>query len=127
MDQPSLDQVRAELAEIHEELLRLPADDYARRSRLRERQQELRQLSSELIKGMPLHDREVLEAAFERLREVRDRLLEQHLSYASTSVGDAGVESEFTAAINKAMDAGLGVDEIEARLKEILEQLKSSG
>ncbi|MFQ5524184.1 MAG: hypothetical protein ACE5F5_11510 [Acidimicrobiia bacterium] len=127
MEQPTLDQVRAELAEIHEELLRLPPEDYARRSQLRERQQELRQLSHKLIEGMPLHDKEMLRAAFQRLSEVRDRLLEQHLSYASTSVGDAGIESEFTAAINKAMDAGLGVDEIEARLEEILEQLKSSG
>jgi hypothetical protein len=127
MEQPTLDQVRAELAEIHEELLRLPPDDFARRAELRERQQELRQLSHRMLEGIPLHDAEILRAAFERLSEVRDRLLEQHLSWSSTSVGDAGIEGEFTAAINKAMDAGLGVDEIEARLKEILEQLKSAG
>lgn len=122
-----LEEVRKELAEIHEQLLSLPADDYTRRSELKDRQNELRQLSHQLLEGEPLHDAASLRAAFQRLQEVRDRLLDKHLSAgASTSVGDAGIDSDFTSVVNKAIDAGIGIDEVEARLKEILEQLRSS-
>ena len=124
--EPTLDQVRDELTEIHDKLLELPPDAFDERARLRDRQNTLRQLSHRLIDGQPLHDAEALRAAFTRLQQVRDRLLESHLTYASTGVGDAGIESDFTAAVNKAMDAGLGIDEVEARLKEILDQLRNS-
>lgn len=48
------------------------------------------------------------------------------MSQMSTSVGDAGVDAHFTAA-KPAMDGGLGIDEVEARMNEILEQMKTSG
>lgn len=121
-----LDRVRSELSEINEELLALPADAFDDRSRLKDRQNELRKQSHELIEGEPLHSREALRTAYERLHEVRDRLLELHLQHSSTSVGDAGIESTFTNAINKAIDAGAGLDEVEARIKQILEQMRSS-
>jgi len=124
--EPTLDQVRQELTDIYEELLGLPVDAFDRRAELKERQNELRQLSHQLIEGQALHDRESLKAAYLRLQEVRDRLLEHHLSYSSTSIGDAGIEGAFTEMVNKAMDQGLGIDEIEARLKEILTQMRSS-
>lgn len=122
----NLDQVRTELAEIHDQLLELPADAYDKRSELKDRQNELRQLSRKLIEGEPLHNRQALEAAYGRLEEMRDRLLEQRLSPYSTSVGDAGIDSAFTNAVNKAIDAGAGLDEVEARLKEILDQMRNS-
>lgn len=122
----TLDQVREELAGIHDELLALPSDAFARRSELRERRNELRQLSHRLADGKPLHDSATLKAAFTRLQEVRDRLLESHVGFVSTSVGDAGISGEFTTAINKAIDAGTGIDEIEKRIKEILTQLRDS-
>ncbi len=125
--EPTLEEVRKELTEIHEELLSLPADAYERRVELKERQNELRQLSHRLLEGQPLHDAEALRAAFKRLEGVRDRLLEKRISTgAATSVGDAGIESDFTALVNSAIDAGLGLDEVEARLREILEQMRSS-
>ena len=125
--EPSLDQVREELSEIHEELLNLPSEAYERRVELKERQNELRQLSHKLVEGQPLHDAEALRAAFRRLEDVRDRLLEKRLSTgAATSVGDAGIESEFTALVNSAIDSGLGLDEVEARLEEIIQQMRSS-
>lgn len=124
--EPTLEEVRQELTDIHEELLALPVGELGRRSDLRERQNTLRQLSRSLIEGQPLHDKAVLRAAYERLQEVRDRLLNQHLSHSSTSVGDAGIGSEFTNAVNKLIDAGIGIDEIEARLKEILSQMRSA-
>lgn len=123
----TLDQVRKQLADIHEELLTLPADDFDRRAELQEQRNELRQLSHKLIDGQPLHDGASLRAAFQRLEEVRDRLLEKRLSEsASTSVGDAGIDSEFTSLVNRAIESGLGIDEIDARLREIIEQLRSS-
>lgn len=123
--EPTLDQVRKELADIHDELLALPIDDYSRRSELKERQNELRQMSHKLLQGRPLHAAEVLRAEFKRLQEVRDRLLEKRISSgATTSIGDAGIESDFTALVNKAIDAGIGIDEIESRLREILEQMR---
>lgn len=121
-----LDRVRNELSEIHEQLLALPTDAFDERSRLKDRQNELRKLSHELIEGEPLHSRQALSAAYERLHEVRDRLLELHVQHSSTSVGDAGIESTFTNAINKAIDAGAGLDDVEARIKQILEQMRSS-
>jgi flagellar basal body-associated protein FliL len=127
MDEPALEQVRQELTDIYEEMLSLPVDDYERRSALKDRQNELRQISRQLIAGQPLHDAAVLKAAYERLEQVRDRLLDQRLTHTSTSVGDAGMESTFTSAINKAIDAGAGLDEVEARLKEILDQMRSTG
>ncbi|HUF15442.1 MAG TPA: hypothetical protein VMQ46_06115 [Acidimicrobiia bacterium] len=127
MDESTLEQVRQELADIYEEMLSLPVDDYERRSALKDRQNELRQISRHLIAGQPLHDAAVLKAAYERLEQVRDRLLDQRLTHTSTSVGDAGIESTFTSAINKAIDAGAGLDEVEARLKEILDQMRSTG
>ena len=127
MDEPALEQVRQELADIYEEVLSLPVDDYERRSALKDRQNELRQISRQLIAGQPLHDAAILKAAYERLEQVRDRLLDQRLTHTSTSVGDAGIESTFTSAINKAIDAGAGLDEVEARLKEILDQMRSTG
>lgn len=124
--QPSLDDVRRELAEIHDRLLALPVDDYEQRTGLKDRQNELRQLSFELLEGEPLHDRENLRAAYERMSRLRDRLLDQHLRYSSTSVGDAGIDGAFTEAINRAIDSGLGIDQVEARLQEILRQMRSS-
>lgn len=121
-----LDRVRSELSDIHDKLLELPADAFDERSRLKDRQNELRKLSHELIEGEPLHSRQALSAAYERLHEVRDRLLELHVQHSSTSVGDAGIESTFTNAINKAIDAGAGLDDVEARIKQILEQMRSS-
>lgn len=124
--EPTLDTVRRELADIHDELLSLPTDDFARRSALRERQNELRRLSHEMIDGEPLHDREVLKAAYKRLQEVRDRMLDLHLTHSSTSVGDAGIDGAFTDVINKAIDAGIGIEDVEARLREIIRQMRSS-
>ena len=77
-----LDRVRSELSEIHEQLLALPADAFDERSKLKDRQNELRKLSHELIEGEPLHSRQALSAAYERLHEVRDRLLELHLQHS---------------------------------------------
>lgn len=125
--EPTLDQVRQELTDIHEELLSLPADDFERRVELKDRQNELRQLSHRLVEGQPLYDAEALRAAFNRLAALRDHLLEKRLSEsAATSVGDAGIESDFTSVVNKAIESGLGIDEVEARLKEIIEQMRSS-
>lgn len=123
--EPTLDQVREELAGIHDQLLALPRDDFAARADLRIRQEELRQLSHKLAEGQQLHDAETLQAAFTRLQHVRDRMLEQHLSPDSTSIGDAGIDATVTAAINKAMDEGSGLDEVEARIQEILKQLRN--
>lgn len=122
-----LDSVRRELADIHNQLLALPVDAFDRRAELKERRNELRQLSYELIEGEPLHSRVALKAAYERLQNVRDRLLDLHLTHTSTSAGDAGIDGAFTDAINRAIDAGIGIDEIEARLSEIVTQMRSSG
>lgn len=124
--EPTLDTVRRELADIHDELLGLPTDDFGRRSALRERQNELRRVSHEMIDGEPLHDREVLKAAYKRLQEVRDRMLDLHLTHSSTSAGDAGIDGAFTDAINKAIDEGMGIEDVEARLREIIRQMRSS-
>lgn len=125
--EPNLDSVRQELADIHDELLALPTDAFDRRAQLKERQNELRQLSHELIEGQPLHDAETLRAAYNRLQAVRDKLLDKHVDPGSTEAPDTNIEGEFTSVVNKAMDAGLGVDEIEARLSEIIRQMRATG
>lgn len=117
-----LEEVKSGLSEIHDQLLALPADAFDERSKLKDRQNELRKLSHELIEGEPLHSRQGLSAAYERLHEVRDRLLELHVQHSLTSVGDAGIESTFTNAI----DVGTRLDDVEAHIKQILEQMRSS-
>ena len=125
--EPKLDQIRQELTDIHDELLALPPDAYDRRTELQNRQRELRQLSHELVEGEPLHDAQRLKAAYARLQKTRDRLLGKHMQFVTTEAGDAGISGEFTTTINRAIDAGMGIDEIEARLKEIIDQLRRSG
>ncbi len=122
----TLDHVRGELADIHDELLGLPTDAFERRSELRDRQNELRQLSAKLVDGQALHDAEILKAAYRRLQRTRDRLLDQHMQFVSTEAGDVSINGDITTTVNRAIDAGIGVDEIEARLNEIIEQLRSS-
>ena len=123
--EPTLDQVRQELADIHAELLALPTEDFSRRAELRNRQNELRALSYKLVEGQPLHDADALKAAYIRLQHLRDHLIEERVG-ASSSGGDAAYGG-FTVALNQAIDAGVGTAEIEARLEEILDQLRSSG
>lgn len=124
--EPTLDGVREELAAIHDELLSLPVNDFARRSALKERQQELRQLSHELAEGLPMHDRAILVAEFNRLQQVRDRLLDERLSVSGEGVGDAGIDNMFLNAVNRAIESGAGLDEVEKRINQILIQMKSA-
>lgn len=122
--EPTLDQVRQELADIHDQLLALHTDAFDQRSRLKDRQNELRQLSHQLVEGQPMHDAAALKAAYNRLAEVRDHLHDELLS--GSSIGDNAVWGELAMGINNAISAGNGIDEVEARLKEILAQLRSS-
>ena len=122
----NLDQVRQELADIHEELYALPQDDFSRRVELKDRQHALRQMSAKLVGDQPMHDAASLNAAHERLHKVRDKLLEKHLQLVSASGGDAGIDGVFTTTINSAMGRGMELDEIEEKLKEIIGQIRSS-
>jgi uncharacterized protein YhaN len=124
--EPTLDQVREELAAIHDELLSLPATDFSRRSALKERQQELRKLSHELAEGLPMHEKAILVAEFRRLHQVRDRLLDERLSVSGESAGDAGIDNLFINAVNRAIDSGAGLDEVERRISKIIVQMKSA-
>jgi len=117
--EPTLDQVREELAGIHDQLLALPRDDFDNRSKLMVRRDELRKLSFDLADGETVSDPETLKAAFTRLQHVRDTLIEQHVS------GDVGMDGVFMTAINQAIDAGTGLDEVEARIQELLRQLRN--
>lgn len=124
--EPTLDQVREELAAIHDELLSLAGSDFDRRSALKTRQQELRQLSHEMAEGLPMHNREILVAEFKRLQQVRDRLLDEQLSVTGEGVGDAGIDNMFINAVNTAIAAGAGLDEVEKRINQIIVQMKSA-
>jgi len=123
--EPTLDQVRQELADIHDQLLELPTDAFDQRSRLKDRQNELRQLSHQIVDGRSMHEAADLKAAYNRLAHVRDQLHDERLSVAS--LGDDAIWGELAIGINKAIDAGNGVEEVEARLNEILAELRSSG
>ena len=120
--EPTLDQVRHELADIHDRLLELPQDAYAERAELKDRQNELRALSHEMVDSADMHDAAHLKAAYRRLEAVRDHLIDDQISGAS--VGDDAVWGELAMNVNRAIEAGSGVDEVEARLKEILGQLR---
>lgn len=122
----TLDQVREELASIHDELLSLPADDFAKRSELKDRQNELRQKSYELAEGLPMHDKSALIAAFKRLEQERDRLMAGRLYVSGEGAGDAGIDNVFISAVNTAIESGVGLDDIEKRMTEILQQMKSA-
>lgn len=121
---PSLDEVRTELAAIHEELLTLPTDDYSRRVELQDRRNELRALSHDLTRQLPESARNALTAEFQRLAKERDRILNQLLSPTGESVGDTGVPEQMTRAINAAIESGLGLDEVEREIRRILDRLR---
>lgn len=123
MDPKGLDDVRNELAAIHEELFDLPADDFTRRVELQDRRNDLRALSRDLAGDLPPAARDALVAEFERLSRARDRILEQRLMHHPESVGDAGLSSTFTHAVNSAIESGLGLDEIQRQIHSILERL----
>ena len=124
-DNPSLDEVRSELAAIHEELLKTPGNDFSRRVELQDRRNALRALSSELAGDLPPDVRESLLAAFDRLSRTRDDILNQRISPASESVGDAGISPLISAAINAAIERGLGLDEVEEQIRQVVEQLRA--
>jgi len=124
MDPTGLDDVRTELAAIHEELFELPVDDFSRRVELQDRRNRLRALSRDLAGELPAAARDALIAEFERLSRARDRILEQRLMHHPESVGDAGLSSSFTDAVNSAIERGLGLDEIQSQLHSILERLR---
>jgi hypothetical protein len=60
------------------------------------------------------------------LADIHDRLLDLLLAHIRTSLGDDGIDGEFTDAINRAIDAGIGIDESEAMLEEFVAQMQSS-
>lgn len=124
--EPTLDEVREELAAIHDELLSLPVNNFDRRSALKDRQQELRQLSHEMADGLPMHNKDILVAEFKRLQQVRDRLLDERLSVTGEGVGDAGIDNMFINAVNSAIESGAGLDEVEKRINKIIVQMKSA-
>jgi hypothetical protein len=124
--EPTLDQVREELASIHDQLLALPVEDFGGRSTLKDRQQELRQKSHEMAEGLPMHSKEILVAEFKRLQQVRDRLLDERLSVTGEGAGDAGIDNMFIQAVNRAIEAGAGLDEVEKRIHRIIVQMKSA-
>lgn len=123
MDPTGLDDVRSELAAIHEELFELPADDFTRRVELQDRRNEMRALSRDMAGELPPAARDALVAEFERLSRARDRILKLRLMHHPESVGDAGLSSAFTDAVNSAIESGLGLDEIQRQIHSILEQL----
>ncbi len=123
MDSMSLDEVRAELAAIHEELVDLPAEDFARRVALQDRRHHLRALSHELTSELPEGARHALVAEFDRLSRTRDRILQHRLIHHPESVGDAGLSSIFTDAVNSAIEHGMGLEDIEKQIRSVLERL----
>lgn len=120
----SLDEIRTELAAIHDELLTLAGDDFGRRVELHDRRNHLRALSGKLADQLPGPTREVLVAAFERLNRARDAILDQRMAPGSESVGDAGIPQRVTDAINAAIDEGMGLDEIEGQIRVVLDSLR---
>lgn len=120
----SLDEIRTELAAIHEELLILDPDDFSRRVELHDRRNDLRALSAELAQQLPGPTRAVLLAAFDRLNRARDHILDTRMSPGSESVGDAGIPQHMTDAINAAIDAGMGLEEIEGQLRMVTNRLR---
>ncbi len=126
MTQPTLRQVREELAAIHDELLALPVDDFDRRAQIQSRQHELRALSAELVSQYETEDAETLKEAFDRLQKLRDAVVASHLSPQATAVGFGGVETDFNTIVNEAIDKGADRAEIESQLEDILRRLRSS-
>lgn len=126
MTQPTLKEVREELAAIHDELLDLPADSFDRRAELKSRQHELRALSAELVSQYDAENAEALRAAFDRLHKLRDAVVASHMSPQATAVGFGGVDTDFNTIVNDAIDKGADRAEIEKQLEEILRRLRTS-
>lgn len=124
-----LDEIRAELAGIQEQLLALPDDAFGERSRLVERQHELRAEAEGLRDELP-ETRAALVDELERLRARYDEIMRQRLNVAAAGAGDeaqGGVASAQEVAFR--MDEATGRRDLErrivrlrARLAELSEQ-----
>jgi hypothetical protein len=120
----TLDEVRLELASIHEQLLALAPDAFAARVELRERQNELRALSRDLVAAKEVHEADSLRSAYVRLQEVRDSLIRASHGTRAISAGEA--RDAIADSVMTAIDAGVGRAALETLLEEILEKLRSS-
>ncbi len=117
-----LDRLLAEMGRVADDLAALPDDDFEGRYRLRQEQERLRARAKELRDAAPI-DRASLQAELEALTARWDSVQGQRIDVVMQSGGGSQGGDAFSGAfavrMNREIDAALGRDEIEARIKEI--------
>ncbi|MDP8958620.1 MAG: hypothetical protein M3N51_05325 [Actinomycetota bacterium] len=122
----SLDEVRAELADIQERLIQLPDDAFGERLELKSRQEELRAEAAQLRSRVP-ETRKELEEELAALERQLDRLFQEHVDVVGQAGGSDAGDFGFTADafhINKQIDQAGGREGLQDRIAEIRRRLE---
>lgn len=125
MADPSLDEVRVELAEIGKLLDELPGDVLAKRVTLRQRQTELRALAAELYdSSRPV---EQIRKELRDQRRMRDDVFDRHLSIGSIGggggPGGGGIDVQHVNEVNRTIDEAWNRVKIDRRIQQLEAEL----
>ena len=116
----ALEEAIAELFAVNIELDRLPTHDFDQRAALQSRLTELRAIIADLRTQTPT-DRDALRDRLRRLEtELKHRLHHRisHMTAGQTGMG-GGVDPEFVHALNKEIDQGQGVTQLQDEIARI--------
>lgn len=124
MESKDLDRLRAELAEIQEQLLELPRDAFAERYELRVRQDRLRDEAAGFHQNRDEHRPSAeLVAELAQLRNRHRQVIRSRINLVGQSSGGEGAGpgagAQGADGINRGIAAAQGAAEIEARIARI--------
>lgn len=123
-----LDEVRTELAAIADELIGLPAEAFARRADLHDRQHELRAEAARLGAHDPTWLRAREAVLLRRIAELDERRLRvSSVGGGAGGAGGAAIDPYEFIMLNQAITEGLGIPELQAELARVRARLAASG
>jgi hypothetical protein len=126
-EEPTLDEVLAEMVEVRQVLAELSRADHEQRNALNARLAGLRAIAARTRPQLPT-DREALRLRLRRLEAELRRRIGSHVSQsaaAQTGYG-GGIDPSFVHRLNRQIDKGLGVEELKAEIQTVRSLLSDS-
>ena len=111
------DDILSELAELADELITLPPNAFDRRAAINARQTELRQQAATL-ENRTRRSRDEIATELHRLEDLQGRLIADH---HITDQARGGSD------INAGIDGARGREELEKRIRALMEELQTAG
>lgn len=125
MDQTELSTIRAQLVEIQDRLLELPADAFSERIELRARQDELRErVRSKALAGDILSADQIKRriADLEKTIETHSANRLSHISGPQTGLG-GGIDPKHLHEMNRRMDELARIEDLKTQLRRLRDRL----